>query len=131
MGQFGESIKKRPLNLLLIVLVAVLYVLNNLVLKKSFHGAVRFFLVCYMNDLICPLLFLSYINLLLISINRELEQWPQILTVSLCAGAIWEFLAPVFKPSSVTDPWDLACYTAGGMTYWAALNIWKKWKENR
>lgn len=52
-----KSIRKRPLNIILIQLVIVAYLINNLFFKVYTSGAVQQFFICYFNDLICPLLF--------------------------------------------------------------------------
>lgn len=130
-GAIGESIKKCPLNLFLIILVSGMYLLNHFVLKKSLWGIAWLFCVCYLNDLMCPLLFFAYANLLLLTVGKELKGCAKILAASFCAGMVWEFLAPVVKPSAVTDFWDLVCYMTGGLLYWALLSIWKKEKRSR
>lgn len=130
-GAIGESIRSCPLNPFLMILVSGMYFLNHFVLKKSLRGMARLFCVCYLNDLMCPLLFFAYVNLLLLMVGKELNGCFKILAVSFYVGLVWEFLAPVVKPSSVTDFWDLACYMTGGLLYWALLNIWKKEKGSR
>ena len=116
-----KSIKYRPLNAILIVSVLFLYFLNNSVLKNITTGIVYEYCVCYLNDLICPLFFLAYSNLLLITVRKELTSLRSILLVSIPAGLIWEFVAPLMKSSSVTDPIDLICYLLGSLIYWWIL----------
>ena len=120
-----DSIRKRPINIILMVLVAALYVINNKVLKLQTHGIIREFFVCYFNDLLCPYFFLSYANLLLITCDREMTSLKVLLMVSLTAGIVWEFAAPLMKKGSVTDLGDLLCYVISTVGYWGILRLTK------
>lgn len=120
------SIKKKPINLVLICIVLCLYFLNNLYLKENTSGLLQKFLICHFNDFICPLFFVSYSNLLLITVNRELKKLKWIMLFGLCSGLVWEFFAPVIKPSSVTDFLDLFFYSMGTFLYWIIVKIFSK-----
>lgn len=52
MKKIITSIKQKPINLILIVIVLFLYTLNNLFLKKYTQGIIQLFLRCHFNDLI-------------------------------------------------------------------------------
>ena len=119
----GESIRKKPVNLILMLVVLCLYFLNNLLLKSHATGWLQYFMICHFNDLICPLFFFGYCNLLLITADKEIKKLPWILLLGLCSGLVWEFLAPVFKPSAVTDLVDLLCYLLGTFLYWCILKL--------
>lgn len=118
-----DRIKKRPLNIILIFIVAILYVVNNIWLKDLVPYNIRWFFVCYFNDLICPLLFLSYCNLLLLTTNREVTSLKALFLIGLAVGAIWEFGAPILKPTSTTDLMDIVCYLMGSILYWFILRL--------
>ena len=109
------------LNWWIICSVVCLYLLNNSCFKKCSKNVLQYFFVCYFNDLICTPLLLAYVNLLLSLIGHSLSKLLHILFLCLCAGLVWEFVAPLMKPSSVTDPIDLLCYLSGGMLYWLLL----------
>lgn len=115
------TIKKNKVEIFLVVATASLYLLNNLVFKKISSGVVHYFLVAYFNDLICPIGFLAYVNTMLAFINQKLEKFYQILLFCFACGVVWEFIAPLLKASSVTDPYDLLCYCIGGVLYHSVL----------
>lgn len=117
------SIKLKPVNFMLIISVLILYLSNNLYLKNHTNDSMQNFFVCYFNDLICPLLFFSYSNILLICVNKELKKLKWIMLMGLCSGLVWEFFAPVIKPSSVTDVKDLMCYILGTFLYWCIIKL--------
>jgi len=117
------SIKTRPLNIILIAIVLILYFLNNNVFKVYTTGLLQRFFISYFNDLMCPLFFVSYSNLLLITVNKEMRKLHWILLLCLSAGLLWEFVAPLVKHSSVTDFFDLLCYLIGAAVYWLILTF--------
>ena len=124
MKKLLHSMAVRPVNPVLILGVAMLYGFNNLWLKSHTSGEVNYFFVCHFNDLICPLLFVGYSNLLLLTVGKEIRKLHWILLFCFCACLIWEFFAPVLKSSVTPDWWDVTFYMAGGILYWAILKIW-------
>ncbi len=50
----------------------------------------------------------------------------EITALCLAVGSIWEYVTPVMKPSSISDPIDIVCYVCGGIIYWLILRI-SKW----
>lgn len=126
MHNIVKSIKHRPLNMALIPIVLVLYLLNNNYFKLHTTGIIRYFLICYFNDLICPLLFFSYANLLLLTVNREITQLWLICLIGLCASCFWEFGAPYIKATAITDPVDIVFYLTGSIIYWGMLRCSRK-----
>lgn len=125
MKKIVESIRKRPINLILIVFVISAYLLNIFFLKDYSHRLLKLFFVCYFNDLICPLFFFSYANMLLITVSREITRLWLICLISVCTSCVWEFVAPLMKPSSTADPLDILCYITGGILYWVILRYIK------
>lgn len=111
------GIKNKPENIILLSLSVVFYFFNNCYLKTHTTGFYNTFFICYFNDLICPLFFLPYTNLLLFVIEKEISRFYQILLVCIFCGVIWEYFAPILKPSSTTDMFDILCYVSGGIIY--------------
>lgn len=100
--------------------------MNNRYLKLCFTGPARLFFVGYFNDLICPLLFFSYANLLLLTVQKELRRLWHILLIGLCVSAVWEGVAPLVKPTAVADPLDVVCYLIGSAAYGGLLHLFVK-----
>ncbi len=121
--KLSASIRKRPLNIILIFGVGALYLINNSYLKVHTTGVLQAFFIGYFNDLICPLFLLSYSNLLLLAVDRELTHLWAICVITVISGCIWEFAAPLVKKTSVTDPMDIVCYIIGAIAYWVILSF--------
>ena len=102
----------------MICVIAALYILNNSVFKQITTGFLREFFICYFNDLMAPMFILAYTNILLRTKGKRLCNINHILPFCLCMGCIWEFLAPIIKQGSVTDPCDIFAYMLGGSMYW-------------
>lgn len=126
MKKLYASIRKRPVNPVLMIGVLALYCANNHYLKFQTDGVLRLFFVCYFNDLICPLFFFAYANLLLLTVGRELHKLWCIALIGLGISLIWEFFAPVLKPTATADPVDIICYLLGSTGYWAILHFVRK-----
>lgn len=123
MEKIFRSIKQKPVNLVLMILVLFLYFLNNSYLKMCTHGGFQKFLICHFNDFICPLFFIAYSNLLLISVNKEMKKLKSIMIFGFSSGLVWEFVAPLIKTTSVTDVLDLLFYTLGTFLYWCIIKL--------
>ena len=118
MEKIRKSIAKTPMDLIVILVIAALYLLNNNIFKQNTTGILREFFICYFNDLMAPMFLLAYSNILLGTKGKRLCNIKHILPFCLCAGCIWEFLAPIIKQGSVTDPCDIIAYLFGGIIYW-------------
>lgn len=116
-------IKAKPVNLVLIITVLCLYFLNNMYFKSHTYGWIQEFMICHFNDFICPLFFISYSNILLLSVDQEISKFKWLMLFGFCAGLIWEFFAPLIKPTSTTDMLDLIFYMLGTALYWCFINI--------
>ena len=89
MKKIVESIRKRPVNLMLLILVVFAYWINNLFLKEHSGGLLRVFFIGYFNDLICPLFFFSYANMSYYRQQRDnspMGNLPYQLLYELCLG---------------------------------------------
>lgn len=117
------SLKKMPVNGILIMAVSFLYYINNAFFKRLSTGYVHYFMVCYFNDLICPLLLFSYINILLLTMDKKLVSLPLILLSGVASAFVWEFLSPLIKPHSVTDLYDFLCYIVGSTIYYLVIRV--------
>ena len=97
MENLRKSIAENPTDLILLFVTAALYLLNNLILKQNTRGVLREFLICYFNDVMAPMALLAYSNIMLGTTGKRLCSIRHILLFCLCAGFVWEFLAPTLK----------------------------------
>lgn len=122
MKKIIQSIKANLLDTIIIIVVSVMYLLNNRYIKMATSGILQDFFVCYFNDLMAPMFMLAYSNILLDTVNRKFSKLIHIVIFCLMLGVIWEFGAPFMKKGAVADSVDILCYLIGGVLYWAVQN---------
>jgi hypothetical protein len=100
-----------------------LYFINNTLLSTPTNIIERFN-AYYLNDMLAPILFLAYINIAL-----YIRSFKDIMTVTLLAGLFWEYVSPLFKANSVSDPLDICAYMMGGIIFYIIEGGGNKWKK--
>lgn len=95
----------------------VLYGINEVFLKQT-NWSIQWFFVGYYNDLLAPIILLSYINILLKTFFEIIFLNFLILSIFiLLVGCFWEYITPYYKVTT-SDPNDLLAYYLGFITYW-------------
>lgn len=125
-AQLWNAIWRRKTNVICMLVAIVIYCLNQLVLKKLFEGGMGYFCNCYLNDLVCPLFFLSCAQIMLIWAKYEIKNYIGLLLLGMSAGCVWEYFAPVINHNAVTDVYDLVCYFGGIQIYYFVISIEKR-----
>ena len=115
------AIFKRKINLIGIAVAISVYGINKTFLIPYTHGKFNYFCRCYLNDLVCPLFFLGYCQILLIWIKCEIKSYWRCMLLIMIAGCIWEYGAPIINTKAVSDIWDLVCYFLGGTVYFLLM----------
>ena len=111
-------IKQNKIDLLCFVFSGIVYCLNKLILIDNSKGAIHYFLMCYLNDLMAPIFVLAISSMIFQCIGYELNRFSVIMAIGLFAALIWEFVIPMFKAESVTDPIDFLCYIIGAGVFY-------------
>jgi hypothetical protein len=106
------------------MIFSCIYFINNIFIKKYTDGLVQLFFNCYFNDLICPIIFFSYTNILLVTANRELTNLRKLLLIGMVCSLVWEWIGPLLNTSSISDINDVFFYIAGTVLYWCMINIY-------
>lgn len=119
-----QIIKK---NLICMAVAITLFILNEMILKEITSGKIKLFFGGHFNDLICPLFFLGYCQIVFVWIKKELKSYSLIMLLIMVAGLIWEYLIPLLKPASTSDPLDLMFYFIGANIYYLTMVL--KYKQ--
>ena len=122
MKKIIQSVKTNLLDTVIIIIVSVMYLLNNRYIKIATSGILHEFFVCYFNDLMAPMFMLAYSNILLDTVNRKFSKLIHIVMFCLVVGIVWEFVAPLVKKYADFDSIDILCYLVGGIIYWKVQN---------
>jgi len=111
-------------NLIIFIISILLYVLNTLIFSNITYFHLKYYFTCYFNDLLAPLLLLSYINLVLSIRGQKIYSLKYLVLIILLSSIVWEYLIIFFKPTSVPDPIDVLFYIVGTVVYWLILKNW-------
>jgi len=114
-------------NISIFITCVILHFMNVLVFLKINNSSLHYFFSCYFDDLLAPILLLSYVNLLLSIYNKKLYTLRYLILFILLVSIVWEYLVVYIKPNSVSDPFDILCYVLGTIIYWI---IHTKWNHN-
>lgn len=122
LSRFG-FIFKRKCNSCCIFFALLVYGVNKLLLFKITTGILEVFCRSFLNDLVCPLFFLGFTNIVFLWVGFELNSYFKCISVGMIAGLVWEYFAPIINNQATTDPWDLLCYFIGTSIYYLILCI--------
>lgn len=103
----------RMLNVLIFIICFILYLLNELLFKKNYNNI---FFIGYYNDILAPLLLLSFSNILLDKYKKKILGAKSFIVIFICS-IVWEILAPIIKKGAVLDVLDFVAYTIGCVIY--------------
>ena len=115
--KFCRAAVKPSDNLICALAALFIYLCNRFFLRDITHGWIGYICRCHLNDFLCPFIVMPCIETILrVAGFRWQKVWNIVLMALLC-GLIWEYVIPIFKRSSVSDPIDLLCYLAGAILY--------------
>ena len=123
MKNVKRSYNKAPVNFYLVIISFSVYCLNQLFFKAQTNGWIHYLLQCHFNDVLAGLLLMSYSNFLLSIHEKAITKLHQIILYCLLVGLFWEYVIPLIKTNSVSDPIDILCYIIGGMIYWCFYRL--------
>ena len=98
---------------------ASIYAANQLWLKSVVEQG---WVHSHLNDLLVMGVMLPYSNALIRYCRApewQLLGWRRVLPFTLVGGLFWEYIAPLYVPWSITDPWDIAAFLTGAAAYCA------------
>lgn len=96
-----------------IVIAAMIYGLNKGILIHHVSGWLWYFCVSHLNDLVCPLFFLGYVQIVLKWVGLDKMSYAFCVLIGMSAGVVWEYFAPIINAKAVTDSLDLIYYFVG------------------
>jgi hypothetical protein len=98
-----------------------LYALNQLYLKPQLGGT---FIHSYLNDILAGIALIGYSNVLFLLAGRvehSFQRLRTMLALVMSAGLFWEYVTPLYRTESISDPLDLFAYVLGAGCYWLLL----------
>ena len=105
-------------NHIIIIFSIILYILNKISLSKY-----SLFMSGYFNDILAGILLIAFTNLMFGFINKSIYKFVHIEIYLFAVGIFWEYITPLYKTSSISDPIDILAYMVGGFIYWIINKI--------
>ena len=108
-------------NFIVIILVSAAYCVNRFLLREAIQlPLMSYILKCYFNDWLAGIGIIAYLNLLQSVSSLRCERITDISSaVFICfvCGLLWEYALPGVLRCGTSDPWDVAAYILGGISY--------------
>jgi hypothetical protein len=105
------------------IIAVSLYALNQFYLK---HHVIASFFHSYFNDVLAGITFITYSNMLFFLVGKPqhcFQRLHTILSLIIAAGWFWEYVTPLYRKDSVSDPIDILAYAIGAACYWLLLKM--------
>lgn len=109
-----------------ILVIMFLYMINKILFIPNTEGTLQWFCICYVNDLMAPVLLLNVLTILFQQCDLFLFRYQIILIIGIVAGLCWEYFIPLIKANAVADVYDLICYLIGTHLYYFSYRWIKK-----
>ncbi len=108
-------------NIILISVTVLLYIINQFTKNNIQIDEIRWFMTCYFNDTIGGITFMAYCGIVFENYHiRLIKLWQIILLMTWC-GIFWEYITPIFRSDTTSDPLDILAYVCGGIIYWLIM----------
>lgn len=122
---FKNRFIRSYIDIFILLLCFILYGLNELIFK-NLTGSISWIFNGYFNDLLAPIILLSYSNILLhVFLNKVYFNFIILSAFILLVGCFWEYITPFYKVST-PDPFDIITYYIGFIMYWLIRNLAKE-----
>lgn len=105
-------------NLFIIIITLILYGINQKVKMYIPFKYLKWFMTCYFNDVIGGMTFTAYCSIVFEYYHKQLKKLWHIELLMFSCGIFWEYITPLFRHNTVSDPYDILAYMLGGLLCW-------------
>ena len=99
--------------------LSVICIANKLKLIKIQNEYVAYFFKCYCNDIVGTIIFFLYLSFVLSYFRFKFNfKLIHIQLMALVCGIMWEYLTPLYRHDTTSDPWDILAYMLGALCFW-------------
>ena len=109
------------MNILIMIICVLLYGMNHIMKPWYNNEIISLFMNGYFNDILAGLFLISFTNVLLYKVNKSIHKLVHIEIYLLIVGIFWEYITPLYKTNSTSDPIDILAYMLGGFVYWSII----------
>lgn len=103
--------------------IATLCLSNKFDIFSIGYPTLHFFMKCYFNDILGTAGFLLLISIALtFQIKRPIQiNILHVVLFTLLCGTFWEYITPLYRSETVSDPLDIIAYLIGALIFWYIL----------
>ncbi len=99
--------------------ISTICIINKTKIVIVENEYIKCFLNSYLNDILGSIIFMLYLSIVLSFLNIKFTiKLIHVELTALISGLLWEYLTPLYRNDTVSDPFDLLAYMAGGLLFW-------------
>lgn len=84
---------------------------ENVYIKNFING--------YLNDILGVIVFMLYLSIVLSFTKKDfIFKLVHVESIILISGILWEYVTPLYRNDTVSDPIDILAYLFGGALFW-------------
>lgn len=113
------SVTNRAKTIIYLFVFSSICIINKFRIVKVENEYIKYFVNCYLNDIIGTIVFMLYLSLVLSYLNLKFVfKLIHVESIILLCGILWEYVTPIYRDNTVSDPVDLLAYLFGGLLFW-------------
>lgn len=94
-------------------------IINKFKIVTADNEYIKYFLNCYLNDILGATVFLLYLSIVLSFFKKKFTfKLIHVESIILTCGILWEYVTPFYRKDTVSDPIDLFAYIFGALLFW-------------
>lgn len=98
-------------------------IINKFKIVAVDNEYIMYFLNGYLNDILGTIVFLLCLSIVLSFLSKEFTfKLVHVELIVLICGILWEYVTPLYRKDTVSDPFDILAYTFGGLLFWYVCN---------
>lgn len=106
------------------LLLSTVCLVNKYNLIKFHNEKFDYFMKCYFNDILGTIVFLLYLSIVLSFLKKDFRfRLIDVILITVVSGLLWEYVTPLYREDTVSDPWDLVAYLFGGICFWGLVKV--------
>ena len=96
-----------------------IYIINKSKSINVENEYIKYFFNGYLNDIVGTIVFLLYLSIVLSYLKKTFVfKLIHIESITLICGILWEYVTPIYRNDTVSDPIDILAYLFGGILFW-------------
>lgn len=114
-----KSVTNRVKAIIYLFVFLSIYIINKLKFINVGNEYIKYFLNGYLNDIVGAIVFLLYLSIVLSYLKKTFVfKLCHVQSIILICGILWEYVTPIYRNDTVSDPIDILAYLFGGILFW-------------